>query len=71
MSLQEYPLSQLLQNRTIFAIFDEEFAKDTWLDVTALLRSDSTIKALYSDGTVPHATLDRVVARLAALDYSE
>ena len=64
MNYRDYPLSELLQNRDIFAIFDEEFQKGTWLDVTALLGSDSTIDQLYGDGTVPAETLDRIVARL-------
>ena len=64
MNYKDYPLSELLQNREIFAIFDEEFQRGTWLDVTALLGSDSTINQLYGDGTVPVETLDRIVARL-------
>ncbi len=65
MDYREYPLSQLLQNRKIFAVFDEEFQKDTWLDVTALLGSDSTINQLYRDSIVPSETLDRIVTRLS------
>jgi len=64
MNYRNYPLSELLKNREIFAIFDEEFQKGTWLDVTALLGSESTINQLYGDGTVPAETLDRIVARL-------
>ncbi len=65
MDFREYPLSQLLQNRKIFDVFDEEFQKGTWLDVTALLGSDSTINQLYHDGTVPSETLDSIVIRLS------
>ncbi|SDB25380.1 hypothetical protein SAMN02910298_01275 [Pseudobutyrivibrio sp. YE44] len=65
MDYREYPLSQLLQNRKIFAVFDEEFQKDTWLDVTALLGSESTINQLYRDSIVPSETLDRIVTRLS------
>lgn len=65
MNFREYPLSALLKNRDIFAIFDEEFAKGTWLDVTSLLDSDSTINQLYVDGIVPVDTLDSIVARLS------
>lgn len=65
MDYREYPLSQLLQNRKIFAVFDEEFQKGTWLDATALLRSDSTINQLYRDGSVPRETLDEIVNRLS------
>ncbi len=64
MNYRNCPLSELLQNREIFSVFDEEFQKDTWLDVTALLGSESTIDQLYGDGTVPAETLDRIVARL-------
>ena len=65
MNFREYPLSALLKNRDIFASFGEEFAKGTWLDVTSLLDSDSTINQLYVDGTVPVDTLDSIVARLS------
>lgn len=64
MSYRDYPLSELLKNRDVFKVFDEEFQKDTWLDVTALLGSESTINQLYGDRTVPDETLDRIVARL-------
>ena len=64
MNYRDYPLSELLQNRDIFAIFDEEFQRGTWLDVTALLQSESSINQLYGDGTVPRETLDKIVARL-------
>ena len=64
MNYRQYPLSELLQNREVIAIFDEEFQKGTWLDVTALLDSESTIDELYCDGTVPAETLDSIVARL-------
>lgn len=65
MDYREYPLSQLLKNRKIFAVFDEEFQKGTWLDAAALLGSDSTINQLYRDGTVPRDTLDSIVTRLS------
>ncbi|MCR4694780.1 MAG: hypothetical protein K5773_05630 [Pseudobutyrivibrio sp.] len=65
MDYREYPLSELLKNRKIFAVFDEEFQQSTWLDVTALLNSDSTINQLYRDETVPAETLDRIIARLS------
>lgn len=65
MNYIDYPLSELLQNRKIYQVFDEEFRKGTWLDVTALLGSDSTIKQLYADGTVPRETLDAIIARLS------
>ncbi|HAN51120.1 MAG TPA: hypothetical protein DCP96_05385 [Lachnospiraceae bacterium] len=57
-------LANLLQNRDIFQIFDEEFHKSTWLDVTALLNSESTLTDLYHDETVPHEVLDAIVERL-------
>ena len=65
MDYRDYPLSELLQNRKIFAVFDEEFQKGTWLDATALLGSDSTINQLYRDGTVPHDTLDSIMSILS------
>ena len=65
MDYREYPLSELLKNIKIFAVFDEEFQKGTWLDATALLGSESTINQLYRDGTVPKETLDKIVERLS------
>jgi hypothetical protein len=58
------PLSELLQDRSIFHIFDEEFQKAGWLDVTALLNSESRIEDLYEDKTVPADVLDRIVERI-------
>ncbi len=64
MDIMQQPLSVLLQNRDIFAVFDEEFHKATWLDVTALLSSESTLSDLYTDGIVPTAVLDEIVKRI-------
>lgn len=58
------PLAELLQDREIFGIFDEEFHKKNWLDPTALLNSESGIQDLYQDGTVPADVLDRIVERI-------
>lgn len=65
MDYREFPLSELLQNRKIYAVFDEEFQKGTWLDATALIGSECTINQLYRDGTVPRETLDKIVERLS------
>ena len=62
--MPSFYLSVLLQNRDIFAVFDEEFHKATWLDVTALLSSESTLSDLYTDGIVPAAVLDEIVKRI-------
>ncbi len=64
MDIMQQPLSVLLQNRDIFAVFDEEFHKATWLDVTALLSSERTLSDLYTDGIVPTAVLDEIVKRI-------
>ena len=61
------PLSELLQDRSIFHIFDEEFQKAGWLDVTALLNSESRIEDLYEDKIVPADVLDRIVEKVNAL----
>lgn len=57
-------LKDLLSNREVFQIFDEEFSGAIWLDVTALLKSESTLADLYKDNTVPKEVLDRIVTRL-------
>ncbi len=67
MNYREIPLSELLQDRRIFSIFDEEFRKSTWLDVTALLGSESTLGGLYDDGTVPNDVLDSILNRLRTI----
>ncbi len=64
MDISKEPLSVILQDRDIFAVFDEEFQKATWLDVTALLSSESTLSDLYNDGTVPANVLDEIVDRI-------
>ena len=64
MNYRDTPLTELLQDRRIFSIFDEEFRKGTWLDVTALLGSESTLGGLYDDGTVPAEVLDSILKRL-------
>lgn len=65
MNFQDLPLSQILSDRRVFGIFDEEFQNsNTWLDVSALVQSESTIQDLYNDQTVPHDILDIIVARL-------
>lgn len=65
--MRQLPFSELLKDREIFAIFDEEFQKGTWLDVAALVGSDSCIDASYKDETIPKVTLDHIVARLEKL----
>ena len=60
MDYKNTPLSQLLRDREMFAIFDDEFQKATWLDVTALLSSDSTVMDLYADGTVPKEDVEAI-----------
>ena len=66
MDYRDIPLGEMLKDRRIFSIFDEEFHRDTWLDVTALLGSESTLGSLYEDGTVPKEVLDRILKRLGA-----
>ena len=61
-------LNELLKDRRISELFDDEFHKATWLDASALIGSESTISDLYSDGTVPKAVLDKITERLNALD---
>ena len=70
MQISQVPLSELLKNRDIFEIFDEEFHNATWLDVTALLDSESTLEDLYRDRIVPGQVLDRIVAALR-IKYSD
>ncbi len=64
MQITDMPLSGLLRQRDIFEIFDEEFHNATWLDASALIGSESTLKGLYADKIVPDAVLDRIVATL-------
>ena len=71
MDFKQQPLSALLQDRDIFAVFDEEFHRATWLDVTALLSSESTLLDLYADGTVPKSVLDEIVKRIEVRSYED
>lgn len=67
MNYKDTPLSELLSNRSIFEIFDEEFAKGTWLDVTALLKSECTLDGLYDDPSIPNDILDSILVKLEKL----
>ncbi len=67
MRYDELPLSELLQQRQVFSIFDEEFREAGWLDVTVLLDSESTIKGLESDGTVPDKVISSIRSRIEKL----
>jgi len=64
MDILDRPLAEILADRKIFNIFDEEFRNAGWLDVTALLKSESTFNDLYKDGTVPEAVLDRIKEKI-------
>ena len=64
MNYEDMPLCELLQKPGIFEIFDDEFHKDSWLDVTVLLASDSSLKDIVADGTVPDAVVARICDRL-------
>lgn len=64
MDYTKLPLSEILREREVFVIFDEEFQKETWLNVTALQGSESTIEDLYNDGTVPEEVLKRIEKRI-------
>ncbi len=68
MDFRRLPFSKILKDRKIFSVFDEEFQKGMWLDVAALVGSDSCIDDAYKDGTIPEATLDQIVARLKELE---
>ena len=67
MTYKDVPLNKLLSDRNVFEVFDEEFHKGSWLDVTALLASDSVLSDLYQDDTVPTEVLDRIAERLEAM----
>lgn len=67
-SLRQLPFSQILKNRIIFDIFDQEFQKGIWLDLSALLGSDCCIDDCYRDGTIPNEILDGIVKKLEALE---
>ena len=68
MDVKGLVLADLLKNRTVYEIFDEEFRRGTWLDASALVGSESSIEDLYNDKTVPSGVLDAVVERLEKLD---
>ena len=68
--LRQLPFSQILRERSIFEIFDQEFQKGTWLEISAIVGSDSSIEDCYRDGTIPDVILDRIVERLEELEKS-
>ena len=67
MDFKKLPFSQMLQDRRVFGIFDDVFQQGTWLNVSALLTSESCIEDAYADGTIPSETLDLIVERLEDL----
>lgn len=67
MDFKKLPFSQMLQDRKVFGIFDDVFQQGTWLDVSALLASESCIEDAYADGTIPKETLDLIVERMETL----
>ena len=71
MDILDRPLAEILVDRKIFSIFDEEFRKAGWLDVTALLKSESSLNDLYRDGTVPEAVLDRIKEQISGGEEPE
>jgi hypothetical protein len=68
--LRQLPFSKILKNRAVFDIFDQEFQKEDWLELSALLSSDCCIDDCYKDGTVPAAVLDEIVKKLDAFEMS-
>ena len=71
MDILDRPLAEILADRKIFNIFDEEFRNAGWLDVTALLKSESSLNDLYRDGTVPEAVLDRIKEQISGGEEPE
>jgi len=71
MDILDRPLAEILVDRKIFSIFDEEFRNAGWLDVTALLKSESSLNDLYRDGTVPEAVLDRIKEQISGGEEPE
>ena len=64
MDYKNLPLSQILREREIYIIFDEEFQKSTWLELSALQSSESTVEDLLADGIVPKEVLERIDERI-------
>lgn len=65
MDILNTPLKDILSDRRVFSVFDDEFREAGWLDVTVLLKSESSLTDLYKDGTVPREVLDRIQMRLS------
>lgn len=68
MEFRQIPFSELLQDRAAFDVFHEEFQKGTWLDVAALVGSESTIDDAYKHDTIPADVLDAIMARLEEMN---
>lgn len=68
MEFRQIPFSELLQDRAAFDVFHEEFQKGTWLDVAALVGSESTIDDAYKHDTIPADVLDAIVTRLEEMN---
>ena len=68
MEFRQIPFSELLQDRAAFDVFHEEFQKGTWLDVAALVGSESTIDDAYKHDSIPADVLYAIVARLEEMN---
>ena len=67
MDYSNKPLKELLSQREVFTIFDEEFHKATWLDLSGLQDSESSISDLRADDIVPSTVLDSIESQLKSL----
>jgi hypothetical protein len=66
--LRQAQLSTILRDRAIFNIFDQEFQKESWLNLSMLTGSECSIDDCYKDGTVPKTVLDKIVDKLEAFE---
>lgn len=67
MNIYEIPLNKLLKNQKVYQVFYESFRKDPWLDLTALVDSETTINGLYEDGIVPSNVMNSIMDDLKSI----
>ncbi len=68
MKAVDCPLSVILRDKEIYKIFDDEFSRYEWLDASALLGCEASVKQLMDDQTVPKDILERIIDKLPIRD---
>ena len=65
MEYKNIPIRDLLMDRRVFQIFDSEFSKSKWLNLSALQESESSIADMVADHTIPDDIMKSIEEQLS------